>query len=86
MQGGLYREFQQLLLGSFRALRDHAPLLLWTIRTVFIAHEMPLEDMQAAVISVRETLMLDVTDDIACQQFQETLQRGLKADYQLKVK
>lgn len=82
----LYRDFQQLLLTAFCALRDHAALLLWSVRCIFIAHEMPLEDMQAAVISLRESLMLDVTDEIACQQLQELLQRGLKADYQLKVK
>lgn len=50
-----------------------------------LAQELPLDAVKGALWSLRESLALDVTEDLARQQLWESVQRSIKLDYQLKM-
>ncbi|RYH31444.1 hypothetical protein EON65_02560 [archaeon] len=67
-------------------LRKHAHLLLWALSVLCAQYHIRSEVREIMILTLKESLMLDMIDEDLQTGLAALLQAGLKSDYQIKVK
>lgn len=81
-----YAELEELLCRAFLALRTHTSLLVWTLTQTFAHLGLRTETRDIALLTLKESLFLEMDNLAASKAFKEVIAAGLRNDYQMRVK